>query len=263
MTINEEKSPEQYDAANWQGVQRRGRLIGGLAVVMAGVLFLIREINHDLIPEWVFTWQMLVIAVGVVGALKHKFRHIGWIIPILVGVTFLLRDFAPWFQFRNLIWPIAIIAGGLFIIFHRSRRHRKHYEHCGSRRYRTAAEEAAFNASPDEDFIEYNAIFGAVKKNIISKHFRGGEVNAVFGGVEINLMQAELAPGAKLELNAIFGGVKLIVPAHWQVKKSEITAVMGGVEDKRDIHKDILTTEAPILLLDGNAVMGGIEISSF
>src|SRR5690606_6223030 len=82
-----------------------------------------------------------------------------------------------------------------------------------------------------EDRIESVSIFGGVKKNIVSKNFRGGEIVNFFGGSEINLIQADINGRINLEVVQVFGGTKIIVPANWTIH-SEMVAIFGGIEDK-------------------------------
>jgi predicted membrane protein len=105
-------------------------------------------------------------------------------------------------------------------------------------------------------------VFGGVKKNVVSKNFKGGEINNVFGGSEINLTQADFTGIITLEINNVFGGTKLIVPSHWQLK-SEITAVMGGVEDRRNIQPNSGIVPDKILIINGNTFFGGIDIRNY
>ena len=90
-----------------------------------------------------------------------------------------------------------------------------------------------YETDEDAEYIEINAVFGSVNKLILSKNFKGGEINAFMGGAEINLLQADIKQTVQLEINNVFGGTKLLVPGNWDVK-NEITAVFGGVEDKRN-----------------------------
>ncbi|MDD3132774.1 MAG: LiaF-related protein, partial [Bacteroidales bacterium] len=84
-----------------------------------------------------------------------------------------------------------------------------------------------------------------------------------FGGSEINLTQAQLAPGNNnLEITAIFGGSTLIVPPEWQIKVN-VTAVFGGISDKRYKRRDVPTDETKILYIDGLVLFGGGEIKSY
>ena len=101
---------------------------------------------------------------------------------------------------------------------------------------------------------------GVLKKNIISKNFRGGEIVNIMGGADINLMQADIQGPVVLEVVQIFGGTKIIVPAHWKVHP-EMAAVFGGVEDQRFTY-----TTAPddtrTLYIKGTSIFGGNTIKS-
>ena len=59
----------------------------------------------------------------------------------------------------------------------------------------------------------------------------------------------------------IFGGTKLVVPPTWDVQ-SEMVAIFGGVDDKRQI-KGVHLDPNKVLILDGTCIFGGIEIRSY
>ena len=101
-----------------------------------------------------------------------------------------------------------------------------------------------------------------MKKNIISKNFRGGESVTVFGGTEINLTQADISGAVGLEITQIFGGTKLIVPANWTVQSKELVAILGGIDDKRPPVPNAGAPEK-VLILKGTCLLGGIEIRSY
>ena len=84
----------------------------------------------------------------------------------------------------------------------------------------------------EEDFVDSTSIFGGAKKNIISKHFKGGDLVNIFGGTDLDLTQADFTGTAVIELTTIFGGTKLIVPSNWSIK-SEAMIMFGSIEDKR------------------------------
>lgn len=267
MNINKE-----YDKGNdkhqeiWDNIERtrnRGRMIGGVLIVIIGLLFLGREMGLP-IPGWLFTWQMLLIAIGIYTGLKHSFRNFSWFVLILVGGAFLLRDFYPHLAIGQYIWPVAIILVGIALIFKPKSKfcRNDNIPHRFSRRKYRDKERMSAGEVSGEDYIDISAIFGGVVKNIISKDFKGGEVSAVFGGVELNMSQADFEGKVELEINAIFGGASLILPPHWEVQ-SELAAVLGSVEDKRPLHKDHSGGDKKILILRGSAVFGGIEIKSY
>src|SRR5690349_22431252 len=40
-------------------------------------------------------------------------------------------------------------------------------------------------------FIDVTAVFGGIKKNVLSKNFKGGDITSFMGGSEIDLSQAD------------------------------------------------------------------------
>lgn len=237
-----------------------GKVFAGILVVAVGGLLMARQLGAD-IPHWVLSWKMLLIAIGLFVGLKHSFRTWGWMMPVLVGGVFLLEDFVPGMALHTFFWPVMLMFIGLMIIFKPRRHHRyKHWKHgqwrqdnCGNWN-----KDSGFNSS--EDLLDAVAVFGSVKKNIISKNFKGGEATCVFGGGMINLLQADINGNAILEINAVFGGIKLYVPQHWQIQTTDLVTVMGGIDDKRATQNHASIQENKVLVLKGAAVFGGIEI---
>lgn len=261
--INEnQKNTDEQNQKHWERAHRRGKISGGLILIAIGSIFLLREIGTP-IPHWILSWKMLLIVIGIFVGFKHNFETGGWIIPILIGSIFLIQDFFPGLKISHYFWPIILITIGIVIILKprsSSRKWNKYHQDNKNQHWEHWQQKS--NDDSNEDYIEANAIFGSVRKNIISKNFTGGEINAIFGGCEINLMQAEINGKVILEMNQIFGGTKLIVPAHWEIK-SELTAVMGSVEDKRPQTNIFNTGNNSILILKGAAIFGGIDIKSY
>ena len=246
------------------------RMWSGLLLLAAGGLLLARQVGADL-PAWMFHWHMILIAIGLLISFKSGFKNVGGLIMIVVGVAFLLNDIIPDAHMQDFIWPgILIIAGIIFIVkpkpnIHHIRGWNKYegdWNNYGNHiKEQTIAEHATVEPGDDAEFIEINAVFGSANKLVLSKNFKGGEVNSFMGGAEINLLQADIKQPVHLEINTVFGGTKLIVPANWNVKNS-ITAVLGGLEDKRNPN---IANPDPnkILILKGACVFGGIEIKNF
>jgi predicted membrane protein len=255
----------QNDDEMWRSMEkshRRGRLIGGLFIVAAGLLFLGREMGAQL-PYWLFSWKTFLIALGLYIGVKHNFRHRGWIVLVLIGSAFIVSDLYPELSIKAYLWPVVLIIVGLFMIFRPSKRRYRDWQNCRAR-YQRRGDFKAYNgpAGTDEDFVDSTSVFGGVKKNIISKKFRGGDVTNVFGGTELNLMQADFENQASLELTQVFGGTKLIVPANWEIK-STLVNVLGGIEDNRPVQPNLAGGQTKQLLLSGTTFCGGIEITSY
>ncbi|MFT4153891.1 LiaF transmembrane domain-containing protein [Parafilimonas sp.] len=261
-----------------------GRIWAGVLLLTIGGLLLARQAGAD-IPGWVFDWPLLLIAIGLLISFKSRFRNAGGCVMMIVGGAFLVNEIIPNMHIDKFLWPgIFILIGIVFIIkphSHHKRYYRKweRFEEKWNRRHSAfgatdiKAEPAAFGAAEaepvninekdaaDAEFVEINAVFGSVNKLILSKNFKGGEVNAFMGGAEINLVQADIKQTVELEINAVFGGAKLILPGHWNVK-NRMTAVFGGVEDKR--QASISSPDAnKTIILKGACVFGGIEIRNY
>lgn len=253
---------------NYEKSHRRGKIMGGLLIVVIGTLFLMRELGVAL-PDWLLSWKTLLIGIGIVTAVKHKFRHPAWLILVGIGSVFLFSDFYPENQLKSLMWPLLAIAVGLFMMLRPRRQfgafHPKRFNHWKQHRYKgwEHHRQSEVCASENDERIELVTIMGGVKKNLISKNFKGGEVVNIFGGTEINLMQADITNVARLEVVQVFGGVRLIVPANWQIHQTEVVTIFGNVEDKRPVNSSPVNEEVKQLLLVGVTVFGGIEIKSY
>jgi hypothetical protein len=116
----------------------------------------------------------------------------------------------------------------------------------------------AFGDEDDAEFSVVAAMDGAVFE-ARSPMLVEARATAFMGGVQINLVEAELSPGAHLTLRAVMGGIDVVVPSHWRVEVMG-RAVMGGIGNLTEPDAD--SRDAPVLLIDALAVMGGIEIHS-
>lgn len=229
----------------------RAKILTGVLVIAFGVLFLLRTMGYVL-PFNLFSWKVLLICIGLVHLVKHDFKRFGGYVMILIGGVFILNDITDIQINTKFLWPVLIILFGVSIIYKNLTR--------GKKKDSTVFLDEETDIS-DEEFLESNAIFGAVDKSIVSKDFKGAKVNSYFGGTELNLTKADIVKSATIETNTVFGGTSIIVPSGWEVR-SEITSIFGGVEDKRPIV-DMESETGKVLILRGNCVFGGIEIQSY
>lgn len=262
---NNDNKTEQF------GGSGNPRIWSGIILLGCGVALLAYKMGAP-IPSWLFTWPILLMLIGFIVAIKSQFRNPGGLIMIAIGTIFLIDQTNPKLNFHDYIVPAILISIGLIYIL------RPHYT-CGrpGRRWRRRfydrpdfkPTDIPFTpVKPDtnaeqvgDEWLEINAVFGGVKKIILSKNFKGGEINCFMGGAELNMTQADLQQQVSLEVNNVFGGTKLIVPSNWDVK-NEVTAVFGGIEDKRTIPV-VAADPGKILVLRGTCVFGGIEIKNY
>lgn len=256
---------------NQYGVGKTPRIWSGIILLIAGLLLLAYKMGAP-IPGWVFTWPVLLIAIGFLTGVKNRFHNPGAFILIAIGGIFLIDQLNPQFNFHNYILPVILIAVGLVYIMRPGRTYRRRRSGRWDNRsweqpFVKPSEEKSFSdktSSNDEDdaeFVQINAVLGGVKKIILSKNFKGGEINCFMGGAELNLLKADINKTILLEVNNVFGGTKLIVPTNWDVKNG-VTAIFGGIEDKRNIISSVPDPNK-IILLKGTCVFGGIEITNY
>jgi hypothetical protein len=208
-----------------------------------------------------------------------------------------MERFYPSINFSQFIWPLLFILFGIYMIFGRRRSHRYHNwpdpngtnplggpgnpggfnntttsadapftgsapatDYPGSA-YNPTGNSANYSGAYSSDYLSSTSIFGGVKKNVISKNFQGGEIVTFLGGADINLSQADIKGRVILDVTQVLGGTKIIVPPHWDVI-SEVSAVFGGVEDKRFLQPGTIDP-TKVLVIRGTSLLGGIDIRSY
>jgi predicted membrane protein len=241
-----------------------GRVLAGLFLLLVGAVFLMKEMAFPFFPDWLFSWPMLLIAIGIYSGIKHEFRNPAWIILIVIGGVFLTDEMNIGFDFHRFIIPIIIIAVGFLMILRPRRRGDWRWDdwkqnNTASTAIKDTKEEYTQNYSSDDRFSS-TSIFSGVKKVIVSKNFRGGDITCIMGGFEADMSKADMESPAVIEITHIFGGSKLIVPSNWLVK-IDIVSLFAGVEDKRQQSSN--TDPNKLLILKGTSIFGGIEVKSY
>ena len=212
------------------------RVFFGSIVVAVGVLLLLDNTGVLDASDVIGTWWPVALIVAALFALLANPRH--WQVPlivIVVGIALLLRTLDV-VDSLELVIPTLLILIGLFVMFGRNRPGRE---------------------VSDTDQISSFNIFSGTELASHSEQFKGGNVGAIFGGAEIDLNDAQLAPGASLDVFAVFGGVEISVPVGWQVVTRGFP-IFGGFENVT--AKERVGTGAPILEVHATILFGGVEI---
>ncbi len=264
--MNDYRNYNEERKNRWENRMERhsgqGHIWTGIFLLAIGGLALARSFGIP-VPNWLFSWQMLLIAIGLFIGFRKGFRDGGWFVPIIVGGAFLANDYILQGDLRRHIWPLILIIVGTFFIF---RPRNRHGAGCWNQKKNSAMQTETTTPLSEEsytqdDIIDSTNIFSGTKKVILSKNFKGGDIVNIFGGSEIDLTQADMTSPAILEVTAVFGGATLIVPSNWAIK-SEAVTIFGGIGDKRKITP---STESPTktLVLKGTMIFGGMEIRSY
>lgn len=260
-----QEDKDRYEAMFRSRVSHNKALVG-VFIVIIGIALLLKQIPSigGFLPDWLFTWPMILIVIGAFIFLKNGF---GGLPPIIIGLFFLLREENLLSeQIRNYAIPLLVIIIGLIFILKRN--HHPNFRRAGMRRRfrnRDRLDRECMVSNWDycdkssEDYLDVNSVFGSAEKSMFTKAFKGGNINCAFGGAKINLSQADLEEKAVLNVSVAFGGAEITVPANWQVQ-NDLTAILGGIEDKR--RMTIADDSKKTLVLRGGIFCGGVEIKN-
>lgn len=270
-----------------------GSIAFGAIILVIGIVLLFRKLGLY-IPDWVLTWPMILIAVGTYTLISQQFKSFVGSVILFVGLFFLLkREFDLDLGIDQYLWPIGLIALGIYLITQKKKEHkamddiRKNWEATRKKKTQSSNSETTESAevvedvspsqegsskAPDSGFvratgtafmdrINESVIFSGVNRKLMTKNFQGGKATVLFGGLDLDLTQVDFTGIATLDLEVGFGGVKLIIPPHWDVR-TEVSNIAAGLEDKRMFREGGVDPNK-VLILKGTLLFSGLEIKSF
>jgi len=225
------------------------RVIIGVVLLLAGLCLVIKNtgIFPDYLVQIIFSWQMLLVAIGLVMTLGATEKTAGVIVMAVGGFFMIPLLFRVTFHMYNMFWPaIFIIIGIVFIVTKR-----KGWNAVTSK------------GVAEDEYIDYVNVFSGGERQIVSQNFKGGKISSVFGGIDLDLTKAKLAPGRNyLEIACVFGGATIIVPDTWYVT-IEVTPILGGFSDTRKLFPGRSVESESQLIIKGAVVFGGGEVKSY
>ncbi len=242
METNVQKPKRDSDNSN--------RFIIGILLVIAGFILILEKttvlpapLDH-FIDDIIFSWQMLLIVIGVI-TLAGSGNKTPGIVLIAVGGFFLIPElFSDYFRSFNFFWPALFIVIGVVLLIN-------------SRRL---GDRLQYSTGSKADMIDYVNVFSGAERQLITENFMGGKVTSIFGGGEVDLTRSSLAPGNNIvEITCIFGGTTLIVPESWNVI-IDVTPILGGFSDGRKIGSDVIRDTTRSLTVKGVVIFGGGEL---
>ncbi len=224
----------------------QNRYFFGTLLIIVGIIFLLNTLN--VFSVHVFSFPFILFVIGLIMLVNGRNRTLG-IIFMAFGGFFLIDDFFPGVHINgSLVFPAAIIALGIYIIF-------KH-------RNETTTEERVLSGYSSDDYFDDTSIFGGSNRIVNSKNFKGGNITSIFGGSEIDLTHAEIADGtAIIDVLAMFGGTTIIVPRDWNIQIS-VTPIFGGFGNKVRREPGASIDLSKTLVIKGTAIFGGGEVKS-
>jgi predicted membrane protein len=239
------------DRKNYRNEHHFGnnRAIIGVILVIAGLFLVIRNTGFfpDFIDHVIFSWPMLLVAIGLVMTLGASEKSAGVIVMAVGGFFLIPMIFRETFHAYNMFWPSIFIIIGVIFIFTKRR----------------GWNSVSSKGIVGDDYIDYVNVFSGGERQIVSENFRGGKISAVFGGMELDLTKAKLATGRnELEIACVFGGATIIVPDSWFITIN-VTPVLGGFSDSRKLAPGRTFDQTSQLVIKGAVVFGGGEVKSY
>jgi len=278
---------------NFTKPRNDGSIALGVIILGIGLVLLFRKFGLY-IPDWVLTWPMILIAVGTYTLIRQQFKSFFGSVVLFIGVYFLLkREFDLDLGLDQFIWPVGLIALGIYLILHKKQENkaleevRKNWESSRKKKKEASSSEKIESAevvaddaaasqeeptkAPDSGFvratgtafmdrINESVIFSGVNRKLMTKDFQGGKATVIFGGLDLDLTQVDFTGVVTLDLEVGFGGVKLLVPPHWDVR-TEVSNIAAGLEDKRMFIEGGVDTNK-VLILKGTLLFSELKIKS-
>ncbi|WP_422487089.1 LiaF transmembrane domain-containing protein [Gudongella sp. DL1XJH-153] len=238
----------------------KGRYLLGIILIVVGAGFLMDQFGMVSFGELVSTyWPSILILAGLLGLLDRNSSSFGNIIVIAIGVIFQLNrlDMLDGDVFRY-IFPVILIFVGLNLLITKGGRREYHEYHSDSEYTESSkASEKGNWAETSEDFMDRTVLMSGLDTINSSQNFKGARLTAIMGGIEIDLSGAKMAGDhCEIEATAIAGGIDITVPRTWKVEMRG-TPILGGYSNRTGVVDDPL---APVLIVKGAAIMGGVEI---
>jgi len=249
------------------------KVIAGILIILVGTFLLFNKMGYFIpsIYPIIISWQMLLIAIGVILLFdKHSDHKNAGLVLILIGVLFLLPKIPPYPTIGGFIIPLIIIAIGIAFIIKASTRKKefKNNETCCGTHYRWNKHFKDFekNITVDNgEAVHKEYVFAGSKEKWTEGKLKNVLIESVFSGVEIDFTQAELADDIKvaacIRVKSVFSGVILYVPEDWNIMVQK-TGVFGGFVDNRP-NRVLQISSNKLVILELEAVFGGGEIRCY
>lgn len=246
---------------------RNNAIVTGVIIIIIGCIFALY--NMEIIPwevkSFIISWQMLLIAIGIISISRGNGKTSGWIM-ISIGVFFIIPRLLRLIpslsmleiDFAHKFWPAILILVGLIIIISGSKRSLRIFpnEH-------TECSHNTKESFPKDgpDYINYDHIFSGGKHSIYNNNLKGGNINIAFGGALLDLRNSTLSndPVPVINIIVVFGGINILAPEDWKIEVNK-RSIFGGFEDNRYVK--LSNDPNKRLIINVNSIFGGGNIKS-
>lgn len=234
---------------------QNSKLTIGIIILFIGIIILIKPMIPYEVRSYLFSWQMILIAVGLIMGFTAKFKGNSWWLTSVIGLYFFImkffRDLEFYHWFKNIQFPLFLIIIGCFVIYrarnYRPKKHKFKDDITNESVANTYGSNTASPMLPNDLFEDANEISAE------NKHYQ--EPN------EHNQQQSNKRQeqnyqfdNESFNINAIFGtNRKVIKSKHYQ--GSNINSVFGN------IYLDAVETEFDgVIYIDILNLFGSIDL---
>lgn len=262
----------------------------GIAIIALGALFLFDSFGW-IEARYVLrkAWPLIFVVIGISILSRPRYhgrrRNEGWAFIIVGAWIFVSKIGLLDFSFWGILFPLVLLfVGGVLVYralnpprvqvsFDPADAPKSDFSATSSDSGSPGFAEGAFKAPgpapggasftrQEEEHAEYIRTFAMLSGSELrpmSRPFRGADLSAILGGVNLDLTSARMeGESARIEVFAFCGGIEIHVPPDWTVT-SKVATLLGGFSDKR---RPTTTLPTKTLIIDGFAVMGGIEVKN-
>ena len=219
------------------------RLVIGVALIAAGLLFTAENFGLFEIHDVIRLWPLILVAIG--AAKFGARRYLAGSILVLLGALFLARNYGALRFHLSYLLPLIFVLIGLRIVFGQ----------------RPGARTWDASTNPGGTLNEW-AVFGGGERKINAPDFQGGQANAVCGGFNLDLRNSKMAGDhATIDIFCFCGGGELRVPEDWNVIL-KVVPIFGGTDDKSRHFAGEPGQAQKQLLVTGFILFGGLGIKN-
>lgn len=236
----------------------RGRYFVGILLILIGAGFLMDQFEIISFGDLMGTfWPSILIIAGLLGLMERHSSKFTNLLVIVIGVLFQLStlNIIEGDIFRY-IFPVILILIGLNILIPKGKN--TEYNRYKKKSESEDKDETRNWSVSSEDFIDRTVLMSGLETINSSQNFKGGRLMSIMGGIDIDLRGAKMAGDyCQIEATVIMGGIDITVPRNWKIELRG-TPILGGYSNKTGIVED---PSAPVLIVKGSAIMGGVEIN--
>lgn len=261
------------DDIEYQKTPGKGKVLAGLILMVVGIGFLFNQLDMFDFPHYLFNWHLGLILLGLFIGSRNNFRNSAWYIMVAIGAILLLGDVTN-INLHNVIWPLAIIGVGIWLIVKRNHHYdkskwSKKWEDKWEQKWDDKWEKKWGNdkyrsSNPSEPVVDYTVPPADAPNGPAAEPEQAGSTSvppphsdddyldnvAVFGSINKTILSKDFKGG---EIVNIFGGAELdFTQADIQGRVViEITQVFGGTK--------LLVPSNWKVISDMSAVFAGID----